>query len=237
MAPNVFDFERMLEAFEGVNYTDGQPSSAACVRPPRLPYSKPFLLAMNEVALLFESLGSGFSFVRRDIVSKVGILHAHTPVVEDLTDAVLAENPADGTAGIVAPGKPAATRTLLRLMWACRFLDVLMNELMASFAAGSASESGASESDDGRRTPVGSSRTLRDAVSRAYDVALREHHSWGIRRAVSAAVYLLPSKEQFVEKLGVDISRRDEYFLRINESLTPLVRRMYAFYDLHNLHD
>lgn len=237
MVPSVFDFERMLEAFEAVNYADGQPSAAACVRPPRLPYSKPFLLAMNEVALLFESLGSGFGFVRRDIASKVGILQVHTPVADDLTDAVLAENPVDGTAGSVSSGAPAATRTLLRLMWACRFLDVLMNELMASFAADSASESGASESDDGRRTATGSSRTLREAVSRAYDVALREHHSWGVRRAVSAAVYLLPSKEIFVAKLGVDMSRRDEYFLRINESISPLVRRMYAFYDLHGLHD
>lgn len=234
--PAVFDFERMLEAFEAVNYADGQPTAAACTLPPRLPYSKPFLLAMNEVALLFESLGSGFGFVRRDIASKVAILHAHTPVAEDLTDAVLAEHPVDGRKGIVSSPGPAATRTLLRLMWACRFLDVLMNELMASFAADSASESGASESDDGRRAASDNSRTLRDAVSRAYDVALREHHSWAIRRAVSAAVYLLPSKELFVEKLGVDLSRRDEYFLRINESISPLVRRMYSFYDMHGLH-
>lgn len=237
MSRNVFDFERMLAAFEAVNYADGQQVSAACVRPPRLPFLKPFLLAMNEVALLFESLGSGFTFVRRDIVSKVALLHAHKPVFDDLTDAVLAENPAGGSAGVVSSSSPGATRTLLRLMWACRFLDVLMNELMASFAADSASESGASESDDGRRTPMGSSRTLREAVSRAYDIALRDHHSWAVRRAVSTAVYLLPSKEVFVEKLGVDMSRRHEYFLRINESLSPLVRRMYSFYDVHNLHD
>lgn len=238
MPPPAFDFERMVQAFESVSFADRHTTAASIpALSPRLPRTKPFLIAMSEVALLFDSLGSGFGFVRRDIASKVSILQSHSPLFADLTDAVLAEHPIDGSTAVVPNSAPPATRTLLRLMWACRFLDVLMHELAASFAADSASESGASESDDGRRAVAGNSRTLRDAVSRAYDVALREHHSWGVRRAVSAAVYLLPNKEVFVEKLGVDILRRDEYFARVNDSITPLVLRMYAFYDLHDIHD
>jgi hypothetical protein len=232
-----FDFEKMVCAFEAVSFGDPLPPAERPPPPPRLPLARPFLAAMSEVALLFDHLGTGFSFVRRDISAKVAVMHAHTPAADDLSDMILAEHPADGSAGVVPAGAPPATRTLLRLMWATRFLDVLMHELAASFAADSASESGVSESDDGRGAAAARTRTLRDAVSRAYDVALAKHHSWGVRRTVAAAVYLLPSKEAFVEKLGVDLSRRDEYLARINVSLSPLVGRMYAFYDLHNLHE
>lgn len=239
-----FDFERMVCAFEDVRFSNEvsalEPASLTPLTslPPRLPLCKPFLGAMTEVALLFDHLGGGFSFVRRDIASKVTTLNAHVPAVTDLTTTVLAERPAAGARGKAGP-TPSATRTLLRLMWACRFLDVLMHELATAFAADSASESGASESDDGRGSKAAKARTrtLRESVARAYEVALAKHHAWGVRRTVSAAVYLLPSKEVFVEKLGVDLARRDEYLARINASLSPLVHRMYAFYDEHGLHD
>lgn len=227
-----FDFEGMVAAFEDVTFPSSPSSAAAPTTSlslsPLLPHAQPFLAAMSEVALLFDHLGGGFAFVRRDITSKVALLSSFTPLITDFTSTALTE--------ARTPKRPSpATRTLLRLMWACRFLDVLMRELADAFAADSASESGASSEDDARPRPR--SITLRDAVSHAYDAALAKHHSWGVRRTVSAAVYLLPTKEVFVHKLGVDLAKRDDYLTRINASLSPLVLRMYAFYDLHELHD
>lgn len=228
----VFDFEGMVTAFEDVTFPSPHSSAAAPttspILSPLLPHAKPFLAAMTEVALLFDHLGGGFTFVRRDITSKVALLSAITPPIKDFTSSALTE--------ARTPKAPSpATRTLLRLMWACRFLDVLMQELADAFAADSASESDGSSEDGSRPRPP--TITLRDAVGRAYDTALAKHHSWGVRRTVSAAVYLLPTKEVFVDKLGVDIEKRSEYLARINASLSPLVHRMYAFYDERKLHN
>lgn len=255
-----FDFEKMICAFEAVTFVmddgvrDGKPQSTLNAASPALPRATPFLDAMGEVALLFDHLGSGFAFVRRDIVTKISFLREHCKHTPDLTDAVLAEIAVMGgppakmrraaktakASKVDGPAlSPSATRTLLRLMWATRFIDVLMNELAIAFQSYSVASSGSEESDNGvKRT--GSkhvSTTLRDAVSVAYEVSLSEHHSWAIRRAVSAATYLLPSKEAFVQKLDIDVDRRDEFLSRINTSVGFLVKRMYAFYDLHDLQE
>jgi Glycolipid transfer protein (GLTP) len=242
-----FEFEKMVAAFEAVQCASGWDNDA-----PRLPLAEPFLDAMCEVAQLFDHLGGGFTFVRRDIAAKVAILRAHLPAAADLTTTVEAEL-ASGIAG--AAGKdsgkvwrkgaatlqepPTATRTLLRLMWATRFIDVLLRELSASFAAESGSDVSSEVSLDGGGKGRSGLRigTLREAVCTAYDEALAPHHSWTVRRTVAAACYLLPSKEIFVDKLGVDLSRRDEYFRRVDASLSPLVARMYAFYTLHDIHN
>jgi Glycolipid transfer protein (GLTP) len=229
-----FEFEKMVTAFEAVLFVDAPDSSD-----PRLPLAAPFLDAMCEVALLFDHLGGGFAFVRRDIASKVALLRAHAPADDDLTAAVTAEF----TVGSRRPQKndpPTATRTLLRLMWATQFIDVLLRELAAAFAAESGSDVSSEVSEGGLLARRGAELrigTLREAVAAAYEESLAPHHSWGIKRTVNAACYLLPSKEVFVEKLGVDLSKRNEYFRRIDASLTPMVAQMYAFYALHNLHE
>lgn len=254
-----FDFEKMICAFEAVTFAcdnqvvgDKLEAVPQVTRAAALPRTKPFLDAMDEVALLFDHLGSGFGFVRRDIVAKISYLREHCKEVGNLTDAVTAELTALGEPPAKArrPTKAAKTsksdgsstsviRTLLRLMWATRFIQVLMNELAVSFRMDASSDSGTSESDNGvyRSLSKTTTGTLRDAVTVAYEVALAEHHSWAVRRAVAAATYLLPSKEAFVQKLDIDVTRRDEFLHRINESVGPLVKRMYAFYEVHDLHE
>jgi hypothetical protein len=215
---STFEFDKLVSAFEAVAFDVRLGPDS-----PALPKTKEFLAAMNEVSLFFEVLGTGFAFVRRDISSKVALIQAHSPHHEDLTDAVMA----DINAGIAGPKStpstedPSVTRTLLRLMWATRFIEVLMRELTRTY------QPVAGESDV----------TLYDAVSTAYAESLADKHTWGLRRAVAAALYLLPTKDGFVQKLHVDSSRFEEYLHRLNASLGPLIKRTYAFYDLHDLHD
>uniref|UniRef100_A0A7S1XFN3 Glycolipid transfer protein domain-containing protein n=1 Tax=Compsopogon caeruleus TaxID=31354 RepID=A0A7S1XFN3_9RHOD len=200
-----FNFETMLEAFERVKFKyDGLAS---------LPDTEGFFLAMNQVALLFDHLGGGFVFVRRDILEKTSILKTHflanpeeNASLQDVVERELRSETAD-----VKSDPPSAARTLLRMMWAAKFIYLLMRELEKSYQPGNTS-------------------TLRDAVELAYDEALSEHHSWIVRKAVGAAMLLLPSKEVFLAKLGVQISKREEYMTRVERSLKPLVDRTYEFY-------
>jgi hypothetical protein len=44
--------------------------------------------------------------------------------------------------------------------------------------------------------------TLKGPASKAYDQVFARHHSWTIRKAVGAGMFLLPSKSQFLKKLN-----------------------------------
>lgn len=212
-----FDFERMTASFELIQ-SEFEASNHA------LPPTSLFVSAMSEVLKLFETLGSAFTFVKRDIHSKISIIsryHASNPAqYSDLTAAVLHELETSTTRR--APGTPpSCSRTLLRLMWALNFADGLLDGLALAFDPAS----DVSTSD----------RTLKWAVSRSYDASLAEHHSWTIRRAVKSACLLLPTKESFFDRLGVERKSRDAFLSRLAVSMSPLVKRMYAFYGQHDL--
>jgi hypothetical protein len=42
---------------------------------------------------------------------------------------------------------------------------------------------------------------LKEPASKAYDQVFAAHHSWTIRKAVSAGMFMLPTKAQFLKKL------------------------------------
>lgn len=207
-----FDFELMVRAFERVH--PAPPAGAA------LPLTRPFLDAMAEVVLLFEHLGTGFGFVRRDLSAKTAVLSAYAAdnprLYHDLARAVDAEVAAGAAAARGRAAAPSAARTVLRLMWALRFIDVLLKCLGDAFDP--SSQLGDAD------------RTLRWAVVTAYDTALADQHPWAVRRTVKAACIMLPAKEAFMERLGVDLSRREEYVERLGRSMTPLLSSMYLFY-------
>lgn len=209
-----FDFEEMTRAFERIEREhEGEEQGP-------LPSTERFLQAMGEVNKLFEMLGSAFSFVKRDIEKKMGIISRYAKAdaenYRDLNDAIAYEIETGQTTGR-EDGGASLSRTLLRLMWALKFSDGLLEGIGAAF--------------DGE-----GNGTLRWAVSRAYDNALAEHHSWAIRRSVKGACVFLPSKEAFLERVGVDLGRKEEFLERLSNSMTLLVERMYLVYQDYGLH-
>mmetsp|Transcript_4724 Transcript_4724/g.8240 ORF Transcript_4724/g.8240 Transcript_4724/m.8240 type:complete len:225 (-) Transcript_4724:2466-3140(-) len=207
-----FDFERMLIAFESITFTKDDDVRA-------LPDTVPFLNAMDEVTLLFDHLGTGFGFVRADVEHKSHILREYyrqNPEESEFLDDIVQKEISQKSIRTNKP--PSAGRTLLRLMWATKFLYVLMMELNDSFSPNS-------------------KKTLKNCVSKAYDEALKEHHGWPIRTAVSVAVNLLPSKEDFLKSLHVQLDKREEYLGRVKNSFGPLVEKMYAYYDHYKILD
>lgn len=217
-----FDFERMTHAFELIDAEYRTPSP----RPKRpLPSTARFLSAMSEVLALFETLGSAFTFVKRDIEKKLAIISHYAqrdPThFSDLNDAVEFEIHTGALRVKQADGTPSCSRTLLRLLWALKFSDYLLEGLGKTFDH----KSGLADVD----------RTLKWAVARAYDVALAEHHSWTLRKSVKSACLLLPTKESFMDRVGIDLDRREEFISRLAVSMSPLVDRMYKYYEERHL--
>lgn len=208
-----FDFGRLVSAFEAVTFPPGAP--------PTLPHTASFLAAMDEVLLLFDHLGAAFAFVRRDIATKTSLLRAYTAASPDrfvsLSPPILAEK----AAGSPLPGGPGAGRTLLRLMWALKFIDCLLAYLHEVKRPGT--------------KLAGEAATLRAGVAHAYAEALAEHHSWALRKTVKAALALLPSADVFLDKVCPEERLREPYLSRLARSMTPLRETMYAFYAQHDL--
>lgn len=214
-----FSFERMTESFERIQ-RDYE------LEPRPLPSTDRFITSMREVLLLFEFLGSAFVFVKRDIDNKINVISEHRTRDPSnfghLHDAVNYELRTN-TARIEPGDSPSCSRTLLRLMWALKFADLLLDGLRKAFDP--ASDISSNE------------RTLKWAVAYAYDAALAEHHSWTIRRTVKSACLLLPTKEYFINRLGLNDSLREEHLGRLALSMSPLVKRMYAFYETNQILD
>lgn len=110
---STFSFERMLVSFENLPFSyDGESA---------LPDAEPFILAMREVGRLFDHLGPGFGFVKRDVEQKVEVVAVFTnkdrEANKSLQDSVTREIKANGHR-IKSP--PSVSRTILRLMWATR---------------------------------------------------------------------------------------------------------------------
>lgn len=216
---SVFSFERMTRSFEDIQREYE-------IHPRPLPSTCQFVTAMREVVNLFETLGTAFTFVKRDIDNKINVIDsfaANDPTnFAHLHDAVQFELRAN-TARIEQGAPPSCSRTLLRLMWALKFADRLLDGLKKAF--------------DPNSDLTTNERTLKLAVGRAYDAALAENHSWTIRRTVKSACMLLPSKESFIQRLGVDTAECEEHFSRLAVSMSSLVSRMYAFYEENQILD
>eukprot|EP00005_Dracoamoeba_jomungandri_P003154 CAMPEP_0174258044 /NCGR_PEP_ID=MMETSP0439-20130205/7113_1 /TAXON_ID=0 /ORGANISM="Stereomyxa ramosa, Strain Chinc5" /LENGTH=205 /DNA_ID=CAMNT_0015341397 /DNA_START=59 /DNA_END=676 /DNA_ORIENTATION=- len=175
-----------------------------------LPTTESFLAVFDEIMLLFDVFGKAFYFVKSDLSSKMEIVRElyNANGFKNLEDMVNHEK----EEGSLRNGK-SGSRHLLRLMWGMLFIRILLNEL----------------SDD--------DITLYDATCKAYADAIRPHHPWSIRQIVNAALYLCPTREYFLEKVSIDLSRKDEFLERIESSMGVCIDRMYAFYDKHGLHD
>lgn len=202
-----FDFEEMTTAFERIETEHRTRNPSPDIRHP-LPSTDALLHAVAELTKLFERLGAGFGFVKRDLSSKTALLARYAAggagVYADVNELLVKEK-RDGECVVRSDGGPGGARTVLRLMWALRFADGLLGD-------------------------VGKGDSLRVAVCRAYDDALAEHHSWPVRRSVKAACVLLPGRDVFLERIGVAEERQEEYLERLKGSLSMLVKRMYCVY-------
>ncbi|KER28620.1 glycolipid transfer protein [Opisthorchis viverrini] len=143
---------------------------------------RPFCDAYTEVAKLLAYFGKLFYFVTRDVEHKLGILYEHhnrEPQKYRSIRNMTAYEASRGITGDAHSGKLNGSRTLLRLNRALIFVIELMEALCT-----------ATEDE-----------SLRSMTKAIYDTRLAPFHPWPVRKAVSVAVYALPTREQLVSHI------------------------------------
>ncbi|KAK7331257.1 hypothetical protein VNO77_25477 [Canavalia gladiata] len=136
----------------------------------------PFSRACSLVSPLFASLGVAFKFAEMDYVAKVDDLAEASKSIQTLQSLI----DLDVQANTVRKAG-SHTRNLLRVKRGIDMVRVLFEQII-----------------------VMEGNSLKDPASKAYEQVFAPHHGWAIRKAVSAGMYVLPTREQLLKKLNED---------------------------------
>jgi len=64
---------------------------------------------------------------------------------------------------------------------------------------------------------------LREVASKSYEEVFAPYHGWAIRKAVAAGMFALPTKQQFLKKLGEDETSWRAHAERYVDSSGPII--------------
>ncbi|KAG0609609.1 hypothetical protein M758_7G000500 [Ceratodon purpureus] len=147
------------------------------------------------ISPLFGCLGIAFKFAEKDYVAKVHDLCGAAKEYETLT-AMIGQDIRNDT---VRNGG-SHTRNLLRVLRGVDMVRVLFEHIL-----------------------VTEGNSLKEPASKAYDQVFAPHHSWTIRKAVSAGMFMLPTKSQFLKKLHEEEDSARTHIEEFVKSATPVV--------------
>ncbi|KAH1208885.1 Accelerated cell death 11 [Glycine max] len=170
----------------------------------------PFSHACSLVSPLFGCLGVAFKFAEMDYVAKVHDLAEASKSIQNLQSLI----ELDVQANTVRKGG-SHTRNLLRVKRGLDMVRVLFEQILVTeyvhhlliyillCAKGN---------------------SLRDPASKAYEQVFAPHHGWAIRKAVSAGMYALPTKEQLLKKLNEDEASAKDHMQSYVTASAPLIQ-------------
>lgn len=158
------------------------------------------------------TLGNVFSFISKDVVSKIQILEnfltgengSHYVTIQSMVKYEMENNLVDITKRGNHP--ESGCRTLLRLHRALRWLELFLDSLRTS-------------KEDGKTSVM---------CSDAYNESLAQHHPWLIRKAVGVAFCALPGRDTFFEVMNA--GDHTQVVALLGESL-PLISEVYQITD------
>ncbi|NXD31635.1 CPTP protein, partial [Spelaeornis formosus] len=161
-----FSLREVLDAFR------------SCVTEEREVLMEPYLCGWRGLIRFLQRLGAVFSFISQDAAAKVALLELHCERQRPRSlQALLQLELAAGRAALRAQ-RDSASRTLLRLHRALRWLQLFLQGLLS-----------------------GEPRTSA-LCARAYDASLAAHHPWLIRKAAAVAFCALPPREAFLQSMN-----------------------------------
>lgn len=164
-------------------------------------------------------LGTVFGFVNSDVVEKVDILREyrkselgnHYRTIQSMIEYEVETNSTNNKK------HASGSRTLLRLHRALEFISDFLKAVREA----------------------GEDEKLSGVCSKSYYRTLAKHHPWLVRKGVDVAVYTLPTRKQFIEKLKVTDVRAAEKLLETTADLGMkvfnVVEEIYTEHDLHSL--
>lgn len=168
------------------------------------------------------SLGTVFSFVSKDAVSKIQIMENYLSgehreryrTLQSMVEYELSSNLVDLNKRGSHP--ESGCRTILRLHRALRWLQLFLEKLRTS-------------TEDSKTSTL---------CAEAYNDSLANHHPWLIRKTANVAFLILPTRNTFFEILNVGTT--EEVVDMLGEAM-PYVSNVYDFtqelYSQHNLLD
>lgn len=184
-----------------------------------------FITYLSHMSAIVSALGD-LGFVAAEIADKVGVVTCRTNELRATSDC-------NGTnvslqqlvswelaRGVVLPAVPnyvSAARSLLRLMWLLDFVVALLHRLAQNDAD-----------------------TLSTCARDAYDAVLAPRHPVFLRHIIQVALYMLPSRRSFCDKLsrglqlGVDL---DDALRDYADSIDCVRNSLWRFYTQHNITD
>ncbi|KAI4297045.1 hypothetical protein L6164_036954 [Bauhinia variegata] len=154
-----------------------------------------FSRACSLVSPLFGCLGIAFKFAEMDYVAKVHDLAEASKSIQTLQSMI----DQDVQANTVRKAG-SHTRNLLRVKRGIDMVRVLFEQII-----------------------VTEGNSLRGPASKAYAQVFAPYHGWAIRKAVSAGMYALPTKEQLLRKLNEDESSAKLQMQHYVMSSAPLI--------------
>jgi len=140
-----------------------------------------FTCSYREITKLFDLLGKPFVFVRKDVVSKIMILEEiyHKDKHRNATIQKMIKHEVD-TGTTNTSDLRSGSRTVLRLFRALSFISLLLETLIKE-----------RDSD------------LASIVTKSYNATLAPYHTWMVRKLVGLSTYALPSRETFIQTIGL----------------------------------
>ncbi|BBN00167.1 hypothetical protein MPTK1_1g26930 [Marchantia polymorpha subsp. ruderalis] len=155
-----------------------------------------FARACDLISILFSSLGIAFKFAEKDYVSKVKDLLDASKEFDNIAAMVDSDIQADK----VKQGG-SHTRNLLRVKRGIDMVRLLFQHVL---------------------TTEGNS--LKEPATKAYDQVFAPYHSWPIRKAVAAGMYVIPTKSAYLAKLNEKESSAKQYVQIFVTSAEPVVQ-------------
>lgn len=191
-----FSLQKVLETFR------------SCLSENKEVYIKYYIAGWQELVSFMNSLGNVFSFISKDVVSKIQIIEnllmgengSHYVTVQSMVKYELENDLVDITKRGNYP--ESGCRTLLRLHRALRWLELFLDSLRTS-------------KDDSKTSVM---------CSDAYNESLAQHHPWLIRKAVGVAFCALPGRDTFFEVMNA--GDHTQVVALLGESL-PLISEVY----------
>ncbi|CAJ2658020.1 accelerated cell death 11 [Trifolium pratense] len=163
----------------------------------------PFSRACSHISPLFGCLGIAFKFAEMDFVAKVNDLAEASKSIQTLHSLIDQDVQAKSVRNA-----GSHTRNLLRVRRGLDMVRVLFEQMI-----------------------VTEGNSLRDPASKAYEQALAPYHGWAIRKAVSAGLYVLPTKEQLLKKLNEDVASAKEQmqiYVSSSEAVIQYIDKLYV---------
>eukprot|EP00040_Diaphanoeca_grandis_P021592 m.115186 g.115186 ORF g.115186 m.115186 type:complete len:244 (-) comp28404_c1_seq2:233-964(-) len=142
----------------------------------------------RSICFFLRDLGKVMGFVVTDVENKLEVLEKEHRANPDTHGSLHTMVQKEVDADVVNTNKQSASRTLLRLHRAIKFIEELLNGLISA--------------------PVIESSSI--ITTRAYTEFLGKHHSWIVRKTCTTAFMALPSREKLVAKVQEHCKSGDE---------------------------